>query len=106
MKVPKLLQATALCGALLAAAVASVPRSAAAAPADYDYGYGAPGYAPTFGYDAAYYLRPPGVWRLPAVWRLVWPAQPVWRVLHLPRLLRVRRPPPMVAAVKARSVSL
>ena len=60
MKVPKLLQATALCGALLAAAVASVPRSAAAAPADYDYGYGAPGYAPTFGFDAAYYLRPPG----------------------------------------------
>ena len=60
MKVLKLLRITALSGALLAAAVASVPRSAEAAPADNDYGYGAPGYAPTF-YDAAYYIRPPGM---------------------------------------------
>jgi hypothetical protein len=94
MKIPKLLRTTALGGALLAAVVACV-RSAEASPADY--GYGAPGYAPTFGFDAAYYL---------AVWGLVWPAQPVWRLLHLRPLLRVRRPPPMVTAVKARSVSL
>jgi hypothetical protein len=60
MKVLRLLRTTALSGAMLAAAVASVPRSADAAPADYDYGYGVPGYAPTFGYDAAYYIRPPG----------------------------------------------
>jgi hypothetical protein len=58
MKVLKLLWTTAMSGALLAAGVASIPHSAEAAPADY--GYGAPGYAPTFGYDAAYYLRPPG----------------------------------------------
>jgi len=54
MKVLKLPRTMALSGALLAAAVASVPRSAEA----YDYGDQA--YAPTFGYDAAYYLRPPG----------------------------------------------
>lgn len=57
MRIPKLLRTAALGGALLAAVVACV-RSAEAAPADYEYG--APGYAPTFGFDAAYYLRPPG----------------------------------------------
>jgi hypothetical protein len=56
--VPKLLRTTALSGALLAAAVA-VPCSAEAAPPT-DYGYGDPAYAPTFGYDAAYYVRPLG----------------------------------------------
>jgi hypothetical protein len=61
MKVPKPLRPTALSGALLAAAVASVPSSAEAAPpADHDYGYGDQAYAPTFGYDAAYYVRPLG----------------------------------------------